>query len=469
MLQLVSRGPLVVKLEPAAVYAGRVVTADGKPVADATIDIERSARDGVSGSNGEFHVWGDVPDSTVRVKARGFTPWKGRGSADMNVVLSTGGTVRGRVVDESGAPVARAFVTPQTRSPIELAMRMRQVHEPGVVVPGAYSAADGAFVLAGLSAGEVTLIAVQHAGGNAVISSTPVKATVGQLQEVTLLLEAPRVVNGRALGDGKPIEGAEVTAECAHDTQTAATDARGAFVLKLPFVRCALVGFATGWVSEKRELAPDATTVELVLVRRAVVRGQVVTQAGQPIRRFTTSFGEVESADGRFTISAPESEGIDIEAEGYAPVRLPGVDPFGPDVDVGRVVLRRPRRVTGRVLDPGGAPLEGAVVRQQGMYGMTVSSAEGVWSLGVDPREVQLEVTHDRYPSAVERLPERSSSRYETTAAIVSQGRPSPSPRPVRATCWCNHRGRLTRWAWRLAPWPPPSPRRRRSPPPSAP
>ena len=125
-----ARGPLAVRLQRTGTLRGRCVDSRGRPAAGAAVRWLRCA-DGsveplpgdlpaaVAGEDGRFEAAG-VPDGggEVRVKAPGFGPATfpvpafdaSRGEDLGDLVLPSGETVRGLVVDPDGAPVAGAAV-----------------------------------------------------------------------------------------------------------------------------------------------------------------------------------------------------------------------------------------------------------------------------------------------------------------------------------------------------------------------
>lgn len=154
-------------LEPAEVLVGVVYATDGSPAAGATVRLVGSgvwpAREVVTDSDGAFG-FEDVPPGIYELSARrgvdvarprrgfpfgaGVAPSALDGGAPVGVELHLlpGRSLRGRVVDEGGAPVARAKLS-LTEEVVGLVPRELEV------------GADGTFVIDGLTADAVWITA----------------------------------------------------------------------------------------------------------------------------------------------------------------------------------------------------------------------------------------------------------------------------------------------------------------------
>jgi hypothetical protein len=110
---------LVWKVHPGARVAGHVVSRTGAPIADAAITVRSgngvSFANAASGADGAFVADGLAPGATELVAyASGYLRNPAPASviatlgttATIDLVLATGGTITGEVVDEAGSPVA---------------------------------------------------------------------------------------------------------------------------------------------------------------------------------------------------------------------------------------------------------------------------------------------------------------------------------------------------------------------------
>lgn len=127
-------GPLLVRLEPAAILEGQVLDEEGEPVAGAHIDLRWQAfldsdpelavgepvlRNARAGADGRFELR-EIPAGTARVSvaAAGFISLQGvevelprpAAAGDLRLVLRRGAVLQGRVTTTTGEPVAAARV-----------------------------------------------------------------------------------------------------------------------------------------------------------------------------------------------------------------------------------------------------------------------------------------------------------------------------------------------------------------------
>jgi len=194
--------------------------------------------------------------------------------------------------------------------------------------------------------------------------------------------------------DGRPVAGARVS--CMESPAgDAITDRQGRFTLRnvrdrLPFNRVlackdGLLGFT--------DVRGSGEEVLVTLSPRATLEGRVVDEAGRPVggvrvsasgniaregtdtytrsawtRRDGTFRIEDLDDDGQYRVSAdhPDFESVEV------PVTLPLASPFP-------IVLRRPKILSGRVVDEKGQPIAGASIGRD-----TVSDADGRFVLRVD-------------------------------------------------------------------------------------
>jgi hypothetical protein len=360
-------------LGPARSAGGRVVDPEGQPVSGATVEFVRSlaaeslgedgilADDGLyrtgTGSDGSFHL-ADLPAGwfDLEVRRPGFVPLTSSGVemrpddsvADLGtLVLTPGKRLEGRATEPGGAPVAGAevWVVPD----IEAGARAWKAFL--AAGPATVTDPDGRFVLQSLDPRQALSVDICRPGYQTgriwqpVLEEGPVQVTPVTLSRAARL--AGRVVDP----GGKPVSGASVSAS--------------------------LAGASLG------DWFPPTSPCP---------------QSGQ----FSTAETD---AEGRFTLE-PLEEGffeLRISAEGYLSADLPGVEvkvgleSAGPTLVLERgavltekvpVAQKNPigRRARGRIVDPDGNPVPGALVDtpEDPFIGSAYTAADGSFSLEVD-------------------------------------------------------------------------------------
>ena len=205
-------GPVVVRLEPAAVLSGRVVDEEGDAVSGAEIGLTWQAileddplrrsvgkpveRSVLSNAEGRFEI-ADTPRGEVRltVTAQGFIPAEEAkltvprpdSAPELTFVLRRGSRLEGRVTTTAGKPV------PDVRISID----------PG----SARSDAEGLYVLDGLEPGRQEVRVFHPHYRNRMRSITIAEGT----NRLDIELEAGVEVSGRVIdSEGKPVAAAEV-------------------------------------------------------------------------------------------------------------------------------------------------------------------------------------------------------------------------------------------------------------------
>jgi protocatechuate 3,4-dioxygenase beta subunit len=314
---------------------------------------------------------GQVPE-----RYRATVPEKGE--ATLDIALSRGGILEGKVVDEEGQPLAATRVSVQ-RSAI-----------------WTESDADGAFRLVGVPT-ETTVAVVGYKTGYVTTEPTSVEVpSADVVGDVVVRLRAAPVVTGKVgTEDGRPVPGARITVYAGsyrprpfrpeqrprEASATAAAD--GSFEATIPMVRgqFVLVAEAVGYapsVSETVNMTADSGPVEVNLVMRlgAELQGRVVAD-GAPVAGarigvdLTARTGRrlggwqqaqqmypvqaVTDADGRFLVTHVGEGPAEIVAEAVGYVRAwTRVDvPATADVVV---ELKPALGITGSVLYADGTP-----------------------------------------------------------------------------------------------------------------
>jgi RNA polymerase sigma-70 factor, ECF subfamily len=252
---------------------GRVVDVKGTPVAGARVAVRsQSLRAELSptltGENGSFDLdvassprdpeWLEWPRAGVRSVAfvaaarscattiRAVELVSG-GSLELgDVVLAPGGTIRGRVLDAAGSPVAGAWVGLEDTRTASVPEFERRLWERDRAVSGVPTLSDekGAFVLEGAAVGTARVFAGKDGFRSA--RSAVADVVAGGSVDVEVRLEPQRAedwVEGRVLGpDGEVVRGAHFTFYCQAQspdrcsTQQIREGADGAFSIPVDYV-----------------------------------------------------------------------------------------------------------------------------------------------------------------------------------------------------------------------------------------
>ncbi|WP_163993694.1 carboxypeptidase regulatory-like domain-containing protein [Pyxidicoccus caerfyrddinensis] len=171
------------------------------------------------------------------------------------------------------------------------------------------------------------------------------------------------------------------------------TAADGTFQLDaLPEGTVALWAFSARGSAMEPEVATGREDVELALDEGLSLAGRVVAESGAPLpgakvtlfhqthsRYFTTSTG----ADGRFSFG-PLPDG-DYGLVASSPGLMPALVPDAAYEELDGIVLHPPRQLTGRVLLADGTPAPGAEVHVSPVSLAGVADAEGRFALGPLP------------------------------------------------------------------------------------
>ena len=232
--------PLRIVLRPTARVAGRVIDADGKPVAGATVGVFEDAR-GFSSSRsmgadpkqeiaddeGGF-VFADVPPGAFGLSAeaprhqsaelRGLEVKPGQELAGVEIVLPAGAAVEGRVLSPEGSPVANARVA------------VAEASRGGTFSFSSQRAgtdADGHYRIEGIAPGPHTLQA-QAEGYRRAVRDVEAK---GETRGVDFQLDRGLEVSGRVIDTaGNSFAGAVVfLAGTVHDSRVTDSQEDGSF------------------------------------------------------------------------------------------------------------------------------------------------------------------------------------------------------------------------------------------------
>lgn len=419
--------PVVIRLRAGATVIVTVRDAErDRPVADATVTLERTSRQtATSGADGVARLTG-IGDGWVVVTAT--APGYALGSAyavigksqrtvELTLALRAGVAVSGVVVDDAGAPIAGAKVWPKNASTWELVDG-----EDHAVT----SDAKGAFTIAAVAPGSYRLVALDevHARGQ----SELVTVTAGQpTTGVRIVLPAAGRISGVVVdGAGAPspyatvrVSGTTWSADMVNH-QVAADD-RGQFVVDgMP--RQALRIRAESEQAASTAVAVDLTGVaerkdlRLVLDQTGTISGVVVDSAGQPVpeasvtavpdfladdRRgddliLASSTAATTDGGGRFVLRGLEDGSYRLSASraGHGERQAWGGDatPVRTGATDVRLVLPTPGGVRGTIVLAGGGAPELAVVAAGWEH--RVTTKDGDFELtGMNPGPYDLRVT----------------------------------------------------------------------------
>jgi hypothetical protein len=335
--------------------------------------------------------------------------------ATVKVVLSAGGSLRGRVKTANGQPVSGARI------------EVAAVH--GSLVRSTLSAEDGSFSFAALPEA-VSLTLARPEASDRVIVKKLVEIAEGAREEIDLVLPAPReTVTVRVTDDRQAaLDNVQVSAVSTDATipfrMTHFT--RGDGILELPDaeglalrIEVSLPGYAT----ISRTLASAKREENIELSRASQVRGEVWPRRGASALAgaevaITTPAGTRRARtdrDGRWVLRdlSPGPGTLVVRHDKYAPltksITLPPGDGKEP-LELDRVELEDAATVLGEVVDKDGQPVPGARVARDAVpaylpagtlpRGIVLTDSRGFFSLGELPLG---DVTLEAYSAALGR------------------------------------------------------------------
>ncbi len=396
-----------IPMQAGAVVRGRVVDADGEPIAGAEIQgdvgasfsvIEGAGRTATD-DDGRFELRGlAVRPQSIAARAEGFLDGEserldlveGGSHDDVRIALETGEELRGTVVWPDGSAVADAklIVIPLDGSGGSWRLYERTRSEDGT----ARSAADGTFRVPALEPGAYGVFAESPLAGD----TTDARATwcaraasvAAGTTDLVLTLAAPPSFPGRVVDDaGTPIDAFTVTAYRADWpgwTDGPSKEVAGEFTAAGG--RFALAGIDAGdWFlsiradghlgSESRRVtvAADGTPVDddapFVLTRTGLLSGVVLDPDGRPVAGAhvrasaqdspATSDAVRSDDEGRFVLASvgPGAVALTAGSDDWAPSVEEFVELLPGDRREEHVVrLTRGGALTGVVYDANGAP-----------------------------------------------------------------------------------------------------------------
>lgn len=207
---------VVVPVSAAHLVSGQVVTSDGKPVADALVNLFRreppwgGGRRSKTATDGSFTVKGvfagqwhvNVQSDDHPSASQPLTVAEGDVKG-LNLKLGAAGKIDGRVVDANGQPVVNALVTADVMP--------ERPGQPFTMVPARRTDADGRFVLKPVGAGRLHLSAQHETAG--IVRMPPQPLADGEQKTMTLKLNPSSSIEGTVrFDDGTPAANVTVAA-----------------------------------------------------------------------------------------------------------------------------------------------------------------------------------------------------------------------------------------------------------------
>jgi uncharacterized GH25 family protein len=380
-------GTIHVKLHKGVSVSGRVVDETGKGIAKAHITVADSpwwptmAGEATSDDKGDFTIaaiaagthtlhaedgeHAPAPSIPVTVADRAVT--------GVTITMKEGGVIRGIVVDTKGAGVGYATI------------RVAPNGSNNMFSPGREAVADnkGTFEVRGIARAKMQVRASSDDASSKLLDLDLSSQAVAK--DVRLVLDQTGTIAGVVVdGDGKPVPEIQVTAMAdvfAGDgtslagMSTATTDGAGAFTVRgLPdgsYRLHAMRGSSSmrGWEAQGVAAKPGDKNVKLVLPAPAVLVGKIALAGGQPPALANVQLGYHPSTpagpDGAFRVEDLEPGKYDVRILGPEFAQLTKRDvelTAGKTTDLGTITVARGRKLTGRVIDPSGAPVAGARV-----------------------------------------------------------------------------------------------------------
>lgn len=384
---------VAVSLASGAGVAGRVIDEKGKPIAKARVVATNASeplpvvdprRDGVlTDASGKFALpalsagtWRlaasdgtHAPTTSVPLTVDGT-----HARNDVELVLASGGVVRGTVKDKAGAPVAGANVSVVAQGHVFWRARRQ-----------AFTDASGQFSIAGLARRPVDVVAWHESGASTI---TQVDLAAKAENEVALVLDVTGTLVGSVVDKaGKPIAEAQVIAEPEwtgsttqraewgiRGIQEAVADQAGAFTFAgLPDgtyrVRAARPGAAEAALALTPGVVakPGAAAIKVVVAADGRAIGKVELQGKAPAA-FALTLGQTNpvpfaTKDGSFALPAAGGTfPLTVSGPGFVELTKTVTIEEGKDTDVGTITVTAGRSISGRVLDANGTPIAKATV-----------------------------------------------------------------------------------------------------------
>ncbi|HSP13661.1 MAG TPA: carboxypeptidase regulatory-like domain-containing protein [Thermoanaerobaculia bacterium] len=360
--------PLNVTLLKGRKISGRVVSKEGKPIAEVSVAAQQEFDGSASDEDGEF-VLDSAPVDAIELSfyKQGYvnaTKSIAAGTADqrMEITLDSGLKVTGRVVDKTGAPVEEAQVNASSSEGFGNTTTDK----------------SGAFTISGLSSGTYSFTAQKSGFGQGKLENVDVTKAAPLL--LTLGSDPTGTIRGSITGGstGGWVM-AMVTASAESGGSANAQAGRdGKFVIEnAPVGEVSVRGMLMGIqrqssTKEVKVVVPAGGEVDVQLAASAgdvTVRG-TVKSAGAPVAGSSVTFSSLSTrqgvwtsptaGDGSYEVTGLEAGRYDVSISGVGSrpysMRTDLTSSTTLDINVNFI------RIEGRVIDDRGAGIEGASV-----------------------------------------------------------------------------------------------------------
>jgi protocatechuate 3,4-dioxygenase beta subunit len=378
---------------------------------------------------GRFEMAGVTPgEYALEAREGGRAPGFGRvvvapeAEATASLVVSGGGFVTGRLVDDRGRPLrgrARVDAVDDLALPPSMSDRL-----------AAEARDDGTFALGPLPVGELALGLA--AEGRAARRLSAVVGAPGRTVDLgDVVLDTGLAITGRVLdGEDRPVPGARITARSETPGEPIPVEAEtgddGRFDMGgLEPGRYRITVAAAGHASTMARAEAGAEPLEVVLEPAGAIGGRVVDGRGRPVREASATATprgrpaldasphrvEADPADGSFRFDDLAAGVYDVEARasGHGTAVRPNVRVgAGRTVALGELVLAKGGVVRGSVVDADGRGIASAAVYAEADPGQltddlaATTDAAGAFEIpGVPEGRVLLRASHASFAPAV--------------------------------------------------------------------
>lgn len=429
--------------------AGKIVDEHGQSVSGARIEAmtnqENVVKIAESGEDGRYRVGGFLgpgagfeasvtKDGFAFQHRRDFAVPEG-GLSGVDFIMQPESTISGTLVDEQGNPLGDVGLRTITEDG----------SRPGLGTSGPRTDSNGAFTISHLSEGLYGIIATTPGGHSYSRGNEIARVEVARAEHIEgLVLVSPfgsgLAISGRVIDTlGKPVRGAMVLAQSRGLGRARSgpgyTRSDGSYVIEGLMegsFRLSVSDDRSGRNLSIENVEAGSSGIDFVLDASATLRGSVVeASTGTPVPSFEMVFSiglrdeidhhalwqlkRYESALGEFDLKnlPPGDITLFVRADGlaYELFHVPALQP-GEERGGVRVALSEGVSIEGRVLDPYGTPVSGAVLflgplpDQQFLTHSTAATTNelGVFSVQAPSGASQTLTAHDaRYaPSTVE-------------------------------------------------------------------